>query len=669
MNGTSSGSLNAQRLLRTLVLCLLVALPVWSQFSAVTSPSQSTSTPGISQRDQRSGELHWTPFGNTLVLAGVAGSASGPVERVWRSADETVYVFAEALGVHGTRDFASWTPDDTASPPVQPDRLGLRTAPHDAFQVHVHPLDPTLVYAIGAQVYRSLDGGRTFAGLTRYRGVSLLGEVLYDLSLNDSDPLDLLVASDLGLWRSRDGGLSWAPVSGGLDNLQIQRILAFPQGRRGLLAAQPGGRVLEWVPGGANGWRQLADSGAEAWRPPAAMRLFADNLTAWDANGSQLYVGLRNGVIAASEDNGVTWKSFSLPGWGATSQIVVHPEDPLLAVALATDENGRALVLRTLNGGSFWEDVTPAGFGDISALAPDWDGNRLVFARNSRTPRATGGFEGELIVTAFDFRGMASPQEHARFPWHGLQDSLRELRLDPSGTLLFAVTHRSGIFFTALPATGAPLRVRHAADLGRRPASPGDLLTIHGSPLASLRANGREAVVLGPADQSTQVQLPYGLNPGPLSLEFSGSAGETRSVALDLRQVSPAIFLHPDGSPFVLHAESGALIDENYPAAPGERIQVLLSGLGAVRPDWPAGLPVPADAPPSVIASVEATLNGMRLPVSRAVLAPGYAGIYLVEFTLPAVLDEGLADLQVMANGTGSNIVALHVAYPWVTLQ
>lgn len=88
-----------------------------------------------------------------------------------------------------------------------------------------------------------------------------------------------------------------------------------------------------------------------------------------------------------------------------------------------------------------------------------------------------------------------------------------------------------------------------------------------------------------------------------------------------------------------------------------------MTGLGAVSPDWPAGMAAPAENPPIVLAPMEAFVNGLRIPVLRATLAPGYAGIYLVELELPAVLDEGVAALQLLASGTASNRVPIHIAY------
>jgi uncharacterized protein (TIGR03437 family) len=86
-------------------------------------------------------------------------------------------------------------------------------------------------------------------------------------------------------------------------------------------------------------------------------------------------------------------------------------------------------------------------------------------------------------------------------------------------------------------------------------------------------------------------------------------------------------------------------------------LQILATGLGKVRPDWPAGMAGPADEPPKVVAAVHAFLDRSPLEVTRAVLAPGYIGLYLVEVQLPAIVNAGPAELHLESEGRESNRV------------
>jgi uncharacterized protein (TIGR03437 family) len=113
-----------------------------------------------------------------------------------------------------------------------------------------------------------------------------------------------------------------------------------------------------------------------------------------------------------------------------------------------------------------------------------------------------------------------------------------------------------------------------------------------------------------------------------------------------------------DGFPILVDAASGLTLDARNMAHPGGRIQVFAAGLGKVNPDWRAGIPAPDD-PPVVVASVEARLNGNAIEVTRATLAPGYVGLYLVEVQLPGLLNAGAADFSLVVNGEASNQVKI----------
>ena len=111
----------------------------------------------------------------------------------------------------------------------------------------------------------------------------------------------------------------------------------------------------------------------------------------------------------------------------------------------------------------------------------------------------------------------------------------------------------------------------------------------------------------------------------------------------------------------VLDAESGVMLDALSPAKSGNRIQILAAGMGKVRPEWPAGVAAPLEAPPAVVARVRAWLDRNPVEVTRAVLAPGYVGFYLIEIELPKIVNYGPAELYIEADGRESNRVRLYI--------
>jgi uncharacterized protein (TIGR03437 family) len=103
------------------------------------------------------------------------------------------------------------------------------------------------------------------------------------------------------------------------------------------------------------------------------------------------------------------------------------------------------------------------------------------------------------------------------------------------------------------------------------------------------------------------------------------------------------------------------LLDSAKPAHAGSRLQVLATGFGRVRPDWPTGLSAPLTDPPHVAATVHAYLDGSPIEVTQATLAPGYVGFYLIEIQLPRIANAGPAELILEAEGQQSNRVRLYI--------
>jgi uncharacterized protein (TIGR03437 family) len=167
--------------------------------------------------------------------------------------------------------------------------------------------------------------------------------------------------------------------------------------------------------------------------------------------------------------------------------------------------------------------------------------------------------------------------------------------------------------------------------------------------------------VLDASATASQIQVPFSAKGNTLSLSLDAAAGAL-TFQVPLRSVSPAIFVDPEGTPLIMDAASGVLLDASKPARAGARIQVLATGFGQVTPDWPAGLAAPLKDPPRVAAAVHAYLDGSPVQVTKASLAPGYIGFYLIEVQIPRISNTGATELYLEAEGQQSNRVRLYVA-------
>jgi uncharacterized protein (TIGR03437 family) len=58
---------------------------------------------------------------------------------------------------------------------------------------------------------------------------------------------------------------------------------------------------------------------------------------------------------------------------------------------------------------------------------------------------------------------------------------------------------------------------------------------------------------------------------------------------------------------------------------------------------------------------MQAFLDGAPVQVTRATLAPGYAGLYLVELQLPSITNAGMSELHLSADGQESNKVQIWI--------
>ena len=163
-----------------------------------------------------------------------------------------------------------------------------------------------------------------------------------------------------------------------------------------------------------------------------------------------------------------------------------------------------------------------------------------------------------------------------------------------------------------------------------------------------------------PLWSNSQIQVPFEAVGPTVSLALETSSGRMTRDLLVL-PVSPAIFVGSDGVPMILDADSGMPLEGNV-AHPGQRLQVLLNGLGKVRPDWQTGVEPPKDNPPEVVAKVQSYLDRSEVPVDRATLAPGYVGYYLVEVQLPVVANYGAMEFYVAADGHESNRVQIVIS-------
>ncbi len=589
----------------------------------------------------------WRKVGSSAVELMLASPATGPVDRVWFSADGSQLFARTASGsTFVTIDFETWAAAAAAAPPAAPLELANARLPDPTARLMNSAADPSHVYALGRYLSRSEDGGRSWTSLTQYKSESVVGTGQHSLAVSPRDPNQLVLANDYGVWRSLDGGLSWAGLNQFLPNLSVRRILSTPSGTAGVRVETDNLGVLE-LPPGASVWFRAEGSATDAELRQSYSARLGVEVTAIGSAGDTVYAGAADGRIWVSFDRGATFQQSRFESSGAVERIFVDPSAPRVAVAALSGPGAR--VLRTTSSGNIWDD--------LSANLPDGPVHAVT------AERASGA-----VYVATD-RGVFWTQtdlESASLPianWTNLTAGLpaagaTDVRLDPAGVQLYIALEGYGVYATAAPHRQRSLRIVSAADLSARPAAPGSLVSVVGGRVNAARGDGLDYPVLAVSDGESQLQVPFEAAGPNVALSLQTSAGPV-TLGLPVREVSPAIIVGRDSTPLLLDADTGLPLDARNTAHSNGRIQILATGLGKVRPEWPTGLAAPAENPPVVAADVKVYLDGTPLQVTRATLAPNYIGFYLIEAQLPLIANLGTSELHLAAGGQESNRVQI----------
>ena len=591
----------------------------------------------------------WRRVGTPAVDMMLASPATGPVEHIWFSADGgTLFARTQSGRVFETVDSEVWTPAQQAVEPPVPSAPLVARLPEGGARVVSAGFGR--IYALGRQLFRSNDGGRTWSDLTSFRSDSVIGLGQTSVAVSSANPDQVVAANRFGVWRSMDGGLSWIGLNQFLPNLPVRRILATPAGTSGTRVEIEGIGPAELAPG-AGIWTPVRDPAREA--EAAAIKrlsiLLRADVRSIAIAGANIYVGTSDGRIFLSTDNGTNFNPTMAQAAGPVERLWADPTRPNVALA-AIGGTSAGHVLRTINNGIFW-DALDSGTLPNAPAHGIW-GERASGAVYVATDR--GVFWAHVDLDSASVAATA---------WTRISDNLpdapaADVRLDPAGVQLYAAIDGYGVYAAPAPHRARNLRIVNAADLSTRAAAPGSLLSVIGGRIDAARGGDLDYPVLAAGEDASQIQVPFAATGPNVSLALTTGAGQRR-FGVTVLPVSPAIFVGGDGSPMLQDAQSGLLLDPRNPAKPAAHVQVFATGLGRVQPEWPTGLAAPMENPPAVAANIRAFVNGTPVQVLRATLAPGFIGFYQVELALPAINNSGPAELYLTADGVESNRVQI----------
>jgi uncharacterized protein (TIGR03437 family) len=128
-------------------------------------------------------------------------------------------------------------------------------------------------------------------------------------------------------------------------------------------------------------------------------------------------------------------------------------------------------------------------------------------------------------------------------------------------------------------------------------------------------------------------------------------------VDVPVLDVQPAVFTSGGTQAIAIHANDFTLATGERPLQPGEFATVYATGLGSVAGPPATGAALTGVA--SVTGTVEVLVGGVVAELQYAGLAPGFVGVYQVNFRVPEL--QGPQDLVISAGGTSSPPVRLTI--------
>jgi hypothetical protein len=227
--------------------------------------------------------------------------------------------------------------------------------------VFVDPTNANTVYFGSQDVFKSTDGGSTFADIGGYSGG--IHPDQHFLAFDPTTHTTIYAANDGGIFKSTDGGTSWTSLNANLTTTQFGAGLSTtPAGTSVLGGTQDNGTNLYT---GSTVWAQVfgGDGGFTDIDFSTPTTFYTEN---FDVSPQR------------STDSGSTWTSISAGVNESASSLFYTP-------FVMSPSNSHTLYLgtdilnRTTNQGSTWTALTSTLLGNISAIAEAKSNSQVIY--------------------------------------------------------------------------------------------------------------------------------------------------------------------------------------------------------------------------------------------------------------------------------------------------
>jgi photosystem II stability/assembly factor-like uncharacterized protein len=326
-------------------------------------------------------------------------------------------------------------------------------APYD---IGVSPTNPDIVFVTDLfRTYRTLDGGERFvqvhsrpAGPKQWATRGLDVTTAYGVHVDPLDARRMFISyTDIGLFRSEDGGASWMISSEGIPQRWRNTVywMVFDPSERGLAWAALSGthdlpRPKMWRtndPANYRGGIGISHDGGRTWTPAAGglpvgavTHLLLDPRGA--AGARTLYATMFGHGVYKSTDSGRTWtlKNEGLPDKPFAWRLTQSPGGRLYLVVARRSENGKigddgdGALYASDDGADHWTKMAlPAGTNAPNALTVDAKDDQRLYLSAWGVTHADGDTGGGIFVSSDAGRSWRAVFDAAQHVYDVTQDT------------------------------------------------------------------------------------------------------------------------------------------------------------------------------------------------------------------------------------------------------
>lgn len=233
--------------------------------------------------------------------------------------------------------------------------------------------------------------------------------------------------------------------------------------------------------------------------------------------------------------------------------------------------------------------------------------------------------------------------------------------------------------FTVVTTGSAPLRPAFALSGETAALAPGAMASLMGDRLSNgtisgtgpdfpltaggttVLVNGVAAALVSVAPDRVSFIVPWEIvgSQAVVTVVRDGVAAPERYVPVAAAQ--PWVYTWAGSDVAIATHATGAIVSSDAPAAPGQVIDVLAAGLGAVSPHADNGAASAGPHGASVTAPISVAVAGMPAVVMGAWLLPNTAATYGIRLIVPDAVPSGLQSLDITVGGVAANPARLPI--------